>query len=255
MANNNSMRQWIRFVIDGIHTAIYRKFLRDQGEEGRLRRRIHERIRRLGRTYEDGNSDLIGYTYHPIPFEGFGTVRSHRAMCESRLRAILDNLVIEPGDWVLDIGANVGYFAFSLARLGALVEAYEVQSDTFEIGAALSKLHEADVLFINKAMSTATLRFLRPHYRVTLLLSIFHWIVKQEGEVGATQLLQDLCRRSEALFFEAPCNEDDAMYKHHWFSTEESCEEFLQTALPFAQITRLQTDDDWQGRILWMIKC
>jgi 2-polyprenyl-3-methyl-5-hydroxy-6-metoxy-1,4-benzoquinol methylase len=81
------------------------------------------RVKELGRTYEDGNSDLLGYTYHPIPFAGFEHVNAHRDECDARLRAILDALKVRPGDWILDVGANVGFFAFSLARLGAIVEA------------------------------------------------------------------------------------------------------------------------------------
>ena len=125
-----SMARLRQSAVQRLHrlkTRLFRAIGSRGSEEMELRRRIMSRIKELGRWYEDGNSDLLAFTYHPIPFPEFEHIKCHRREVESRLQAILTRLQVAKGDWILDIGANVGYFAFSLERLGAMVEAYESQ--------------------------------------------------------------------------------------------------------------------------------
>ena len=148
----------------------------------------------------------------------------------------------------------MGFFAFSLDGRGAFVEAYEPHSATFEIGAALAKLHESNVLYVNRGVSVAGLRLLRAHYRAVLLLSVFHWIVKQEGEAGASHILRDLAGRADMVFFEVPCEAGEAMFKHPRFSSRESVEGYLREILPAARLTLLAQDDSWGARLLYKIE-
>jgi len=171
------------------------------------------------------------------------------------LQAILTRLHVAKGDWILDIGANVGFFAFSLERQGAMVEAYELNSATFEIGAALSKLHKANVLYINKALGRESLPYLRPHYKAILLLSVFHWIVKQEGREGAAAVLRDLARRADLIFFEVPTSTSDGMFQDELFASKEAIESFLGETLPGVTFRELASDDGWGGRFLLCIDC
>jgi hypothetical protein len=224
-------------------------------EENELRRRIMSRVKELGRWYEDGNSDLMAFTYHPIPFPGFEHIKCHRREAELRLQAILTRLHVAKGDWILDIGANVGFFAFSLERQGAMVEAYELNSGTFEIGAALSKLHKTNVLYINKALGRESLPYLRPHYKAILLLSVFHWIVKQEGRMGAAAVLRDLARRADLIFFEVPTSPSDGMFQDELFASKEAIENFLRETLPGVTCRELACDDGWGARSLLLIEC
>ncbi len=252
------MNRWIQRAVlrlKRIETRFFRLLVRRAPAEKMLRTRILKQARRLGRFYFDGNSDIVGFTYHPIPFDGFEHVPHHRGSCEKRLNAILNQITISPGDWVLDLGANVGFYAFSLARLGAIVEAYESNCDTFEIGASLSNLYKCDVIYVNKPISVANLKYLRPHYKIILLLSIFHWIVKQEGRQGAIAILRDLAVRGDFIFFEVPSNPDDAMYKHPLFSSLDSVKTFITSTLPDAEIKSLEIDSDWMDRVIWQIDC
>lgn len=237
-----------------LKTLLARRFGPSRSREERLHARIRARVKALGATYEDGNSNLVGYTYHPIFFPGFDSVPAHRAACDARLDAIIGDLQPRAGDWILDVGANVGYFSFGLAERGAFVEAYEAESDTFEIGAALAQLHDANVIYVNRSVSARALPLLRPRYRAVLLLSVFHWIVKQEGESQALAVLRDLLRRSERLYFEVPCDSGDALYRHAWFSSPENVQAFFARELPSFEATRLGEDGDWAGRVLWRIR-
>jgi 2-polyprenyl-3-methyl-5-hydroxy-6-metoxy-1,4-benzoquinol methylase len=238
-----------------LRTALIRKALPRRTEEEALEFRIRRRIKELGRTYEDGNSDLVEFTYHPIPFAEFRDIKCHRKEAAARLKPISDRLQIKPGDWILDIGANVGFFAFSLERLGAFVEAYEVNSASFEIGAALSRLNKSNVLYLNKPFGTAAINYLRPHYKSVLLLSVFHWIVKQEGAERAAEVLRALAQRTETIFFEAPTSAEDGMFQHELFSSKEGIEKYLHAALPTATLTELIRDDGWGGRFLYCLDC
>lgn len=238
-----------------LKTRVFRAIGRQGSEEKELRRRIRDRVRELGRWYEDGNSDLLAHTYHPIPFPEFEHIKCHRREVASRLQAILTKLHVAKGDWILDIGANVGFFAFSLERQGAMVEAYELNSATFEIGAALSKLHKANVLYINKALGRDSLPYLRPHYKAILLLSVFHWIVKQEGREGAAAVLRDLAGRADMIFFEVPTSSSDGMFQDELFTSTRAIENFLHETLPGVTCHELASDDEWGGRSLLCIDC
>ena len=238
-----------------LKTRVFRAIGRQGSEEKKLRRRITDRVKELGRWYEDGNSDLLAFTYHPIPFPEFERIKCHRSEVESRLQAILTRLHVTKGDWILDIGANVGFFAFSLERQGAMVEAYELNSATFEIGAALSKLHKSNVLYINKALGRESLPYLRQHYKAILLLSVFHWIVKQEGREGAAAVLRDLARRADMIFFEVPTSSSDGMFQDELFASTEAIKNFLRETLPGVTFDELASDDGWGGRSLICIDC
>jgi hypothetical protein len=136
-----------------------------------------------------------------------------------------------------------------------MVEAYELNSATFEIGAALSKLHKANVLYINKALGRESLPYLRPHYKAILLLSVFHWIVKQEGREGAAAVLRDLARRADLIFFEVPTSTSDGMFQDELFASKEAIESFLGETLPGVTFRELASDDGWGGRFLLCIDC
>jgi len=249
----DQIRRGIIRRLYGIKTAAVRAFGRRLSEETLLRRRILRRINELGRRQEDGNSELVEHTYHPIPFPEFQKVKSHRLEMEGRLSAILSAVGPVDGEWILDIGANVGYFAFSLERKGALVEAYESDSTTFEIGAALSRLYRTNVLYINKPFGSTSLRYLRDRYRVVLLLSVFHWILKQEGLAAATGVLQSLAARADWLIFETPCTGTEGVFAHEMFSSEARLDGFLRATLPSARISILLVDNAWGGRNLYCI--
>ena len=241
--------------IHRLRTVLLRAIGQSRTEEERLRRRVFNRVKELGQWYEDGNSDLVAFTYHPILFPGFERIKCHRAEVELRLKAILTRLDIAEGDWILDVGANVGYFSFSLERLGAMVEAYEANSATFEIGAALSKLNKSNVLYINKALGLNSLKYLRKHYRAILLLSVFHWIVKQEGRNGAAAILRDLAQRADMIFFEVPTSPGDGMFKDELFASNAAIDEFLHETLPGLPSHELVCDNGWGRRLLFCIDC
>jgi FkbM family methyltransferase len=86
-------------------------------------------------------------------------IRRHRFMTDEKEYALLDTL-IAPGDWVLDIGANVGHYTMRMAELvgpNGRVIAIEPVPDTFTLLAANVRLfRHANVTLLNVAASDKT---------------------------------------------------------------------------------------------------
>jgi len=86
-------------------------------------------------------------------------------------------------------------------------------------------------------------------------LSVFHWIVKQEGREGAAAILRNLARRADMIFFEVPTSSSDGMFQDELFASQEAVASFLRETLPGAACDELACDDEWGGRLLVCIDC
>jgi FkbM family methyltransferase len=83
-------------------------------------------------------------------------IRRRRFMTDEKEYALLDS-VLRPGDWALDIGANVGHYTMRMAELvghSGRVIALEPVPDTFALLAANARLFaHANVSLLNVAAS------------------------------------------------------------------------------------------------------
>jgi len=244
-----------RYRYDWAKTKILRKILPKKDDRKRVIESIRRKVKALGSRYEDGNSNCRGYTYHPIVFPEFNNVAYHRDVsgCDERLKAMLSAVEIREGDRVLDVGANVGFFSFSMAKKGAIVDSVELQSESFEIGAALAKLYDMNVSYINKPISRKLLHHLDNSYKCALLLSVVHWVMKQCGREETIELLRDIAQRSEIIFFEVPSTAEDGMVVHEDFTSLKKVKSFLVEALPEHNATELLIGEKWGNRVLFKI--
>jgi hypothetical protein len=245
----------IRTRIDWAVTKLFRFIGPRQVGDEKIDSLIRKKIKTLGRQYEDGNSNCIGYTYHPIYFRDLGNVSCHRgeSACRERLECIEKEVEVNPGDRVLDVGANVGFFSFALASQGAIVDAIEAQTESFEVGAALSKKYDATVYFVNKPVSVEVLNHLDHHYKISLLLSVLHWVMKQEGKQKTIEILRAVADRSEMIFVEVPSDPSDGMVFHEEFSSLDNVRKFLTEALPDHDIEEILQNREWGNRSLFKI--
>lgn len=245
----------VGFKFKLIKTKVLEKAFHSGSDEEVAINRIRKRIKALGKRYEDGNSTCRGYTYHPIPFPEFQDARNHRdaSGCESRLDVLQSETQLGAGDRVLDIGANVGFFSFSLVNQGVMVDSVELQSDSFEIGAALSKLYKKDVNYINKPVSLELLNHLGHQYQCVLLLSVVHWIMKQKGKDETLAILQKISSMADTIFFEVPSSENDGLAYHQDFSSIESVRVFVSEAFPGRNAIELMQGKAWGNRVLFKI--
>ena len=83
-------------------------------------------------------------------------IRSNRFLTDEKEFAIVDRL-ISPGDWVLDIGANIGQYTKRFSELvgdSGRVVAFEPVPDTFELLAAnAQRFRQKNVTLFNAAAS------------------------------------------------------------------------------------------------------
>lgn len=86
-------------------------------------------------------------------------IRANRFLTDEPEYSILDKLIM-PGDWALDIGANIGHYTYRLSSIvgpHGRVVAFEPLRETFELLAANMALAPyANVTLVNAAASSST---------------------------------------------------------------------------------------------------
>jgi SAM-dependent methyltransferase len=153
-----------------------------------------------------------GHVYHPIPFPEFASLRSsaNEAAVEAKGRRVLG--VIDrrrsmglPSGRVLDIGANGGYFTFSLARTVDSVTAYEPTERYSAIGQTLARLRAPNVDWRGRPFSEAEIG--AETWDVALMLSTFQWITAGDERLEeGRELLRALSSATSCLIFEIGLN-------------------------------------------------
>ena len=169
---------------------------------------IHEIIAHL----ESDPAETGGNIYHPIPFPEFAhlktssdaeQVRAKWEMIQAGLRLAFPAGMA--GRKVLDVGANCGFYAFSLAQQGATVTAFEPHPRYGPIGEFLAAEKKLPVQWNAAAISAEAIRGRR--FDVALMLSVFQWMA--DGGKNLTAASADLRAVSESsdhLVFELGFN-------------------------------------------------
>lgn len=153
-----------------------------------------------------------GNIYHPIPFPEFAhlktssgeeQVRAKWEMMQSGLRLAFPSGMA--GRKVLDIGANCGFYTFSLAQQGAKITAFEPHARYGPIGQFLSAEKRLPVEWNHAAFSAGAIR--GQHYDVALMLSVFQWMADGgKNLVAASADLRAISESSDCLIFELSFN-------------------------------------------------
>jgi hypothetical protein len=142
-------------------------------------------------------------TYQELPWVGLGAGRRAEAttMRWARMQPIVEQLGVQSA---LDLGANVGWFTFTLARSGIPSIAVERDARFVRIGLyARKKLADPRASFLVMDLSPQNVRVLPPADCV-LLLSVWHHVVRDNGLPTATALLSGAWERTRrVLFFES----------------------------------------------------
>jgi hypothetical protein len=151
-----------------------------------------------------------GDIYHPLPFEEFRTLRiSSRASATERKWRLIERSLSRratlSGLTALDIGANAGFFSFSLAKRGARVDAYEPHAYYVSLGRRIVEATSLGVTWLERPLSPADLSGKR--YDLALMLSVFQWISEGNRRLDyAAEVLSAVAGSSRTLYFELGCN-------------------------------------------------
>jgi FkbM family methyltransferase len=151
-----------------------------------------------------------GDLYHPLPFPEFQSLRtSSRAHASERKWGLIERSMDRHGNFsgltALDIGANAGYFSFSLARGGAHVVAYEPHPHYASLGSRIAQATSLDVTWLQRPIAVADLDGAR--YDMALMLSVFQWISDGNRRLDhATEVLRAVYSSTRSVYFELGCN-------------------------------------------------
>jgi SAM-dependent methyltransferase len=156
--------------------------------------------------------EATGHIYHPIPFPEFENLRvsANREVVEQKGRRIRE--IVErrrslglPASSVIDIGANAGYFTFSLARIVESVTAYEPNERYSSVGASLAQLRAPNVDWRSRAFTYE--EFGDESWDIALMLSTFQWMTNgDENLAEGFRTLRRLSEVTQCLIFELGLN-------------------------------------------------
>jgi len=153
-----------------------------------------------------------GGAYQPVP--GLPVRKAKRATgTQSRwtaMRPVIERLGVRSA---MDVGANIGYFPIKLAELG--IPALAIDSDRRNVRTT------ATVVRRNRLDNVAVMEFelrpdtfgLLPTTDCTILLSVWHHLVREHGLETATDLMRELWERTgKVMFFDSAGNEMPGWY-------------------------------------------
>lgn len=178
----------------------------------RLRQRIpsQELMRRARRKLDDA-IDLVrlrldavpGGIYQPVP--GLPVRKAQRAIGTESRWAVMEPVIERLGvKTAMDVGANAGYFPIKLASRG--IPAVAVESDPKNVRTTTTAVRRNqldNVAVMELELRPDTLALL-PTTDCTLLLSLWHHLVRAQGLDTATYLLQELwVRTGKVMFFDS----------------------------------------------------
>ncbi|WP_217240994.1 hypothetical protein [Streptomyces sp. AC555_RSS877] len=177
--------------------------------------RFHQRIpphrlmRRARRVVDDA-IDLVRLRldalpdgiYQPVP--GLPVRKAKRAVGTGSRWAAMEPVIERLGvESAMDVGANVGYFPIKLAGRG--IPAVALDSDPKNVRTATTAVrrnHLDNVAVMSLELRADTLALL-PTTDCTIVLSLWHHLVRAEGFDTATHLLHELwARTGKVMFFD-----------------------------------------------------
>tara|TARA_Y100000034_G_scaffold40320_1_gene49684 strand:- start:584 stop:1219 length:636 start_codon:yes stop_codon:yes gene_type:complete len=162
------------------------------------------------------NSWQKAANYQGCPFKGYEKIRPHRKDHPKVFAAVLEKLKEEEYDLtdksVIDIGSNIGYFAFALRLKGAgSINLVERQG---RIQKAALKIIEIeglkDVQVLGRKMYNVEQAQELPKCDIVVYKSVHHWIKKFSDEKMAEAIFNEITREASLVIYE-PCNFGNAL--------------------------------------------
>ncbi|MFD9459547.1 hypothetical protein [Streptomyces sp. NPDC060027] len=141
--------------------------------------------------------------YQPVP--GIRVRKAKRSVGTGSRWAAMEPVVERLGvESALDVGANVGYFPIKLAMRGIPSVALESDPKCVRTATTAVRRNQLDnVAVMDLELRPDTLRLL-PTADCTLLLSLWHHLVRELGLDAATHLLRGLWTRTgKVMFFDS----------------------------------------------------
>lgn len=220
---------------------------------------IHELIAEL----EKNPIEKGGHVYHPIPFSEFDHLNTSLIKDEFLKKA---NLILEyiykkytcklEDLNILDIGANGGYFTFTLSNKVASVTTFETNIRYTEICQAI--IREKNINNVDWNHSPFYIDKLKKDkkYNVSLMLSVFQWMA--EGGANLKTAFEDLnyiSQVSECLIFELGFNSGNSAITTNKEDHYEALIDMLKENTVYTSFELLGTSEFWHGSKRYIVAC
>lgn len=218
-------------------------------------------INDIVRDLETQPIESSGHIYHPIPFPEFShlTTSSNRKQVNKKFDLITKALSELRPDGimnlsVLDIGANAGFYTFSLAQRGAKVTAFESDHRYGPIGHFLAAEKRLPVTWHSAPYSPDFV--IGQQFDVTLMLSVFQWMA--DGGKRQAEALDDLRAISGAsryLIFELGFNVGKSCLRTTKLNHYAELIRLLKENTPYIHFRLLGMTRLWKGAHRFLVLC
>lgn len=144
---------------------------------------------------------LCASEYQPIYPNFNGCDARKRDIFNQRWEAILGELSEFKEGSALDIGCNIGFFSFKLNELGYYVEGIDADpSNVFFCNSLIEHLGLENISFQKGSFDEARASHM-PSFDVVLCLSVFHHVIRANGDEKSRQILRDLIAKTRRVIF------------------------------------------------------
>jgi len=196
------------YVGQSLPVRFYRKSLRVVESTGKPSVEKKAAIDTLIEQITRANLETWADIYHPMPFYEFRDLTTQVTDDSSYGRLVM--ILTHCGDLakkrVLDLGCNVGFYSFSLAKRGAHVTGIDSRQDYIDIASEVSLLYDVPVEFLCEPVTRDFFKADNRRYDIALCFSMLQWVMDQRGMeygLGTLRALSDAC---ESLFFDIAVN-------------------------------------------------
>lgn len=145
--------------------------------------------------------ELYQLTYNPKKYP-FIKAKFYKRNCHDRLSAIRENINFSCIGSYLDIGSQLGYFVFDLAKLNKTMIAHGIEMNTIACAYSTSILflnNLKNISFSNTKINPEIVKKI-PKYDVISFLDVFHHIVFFDGHEAADEIMHQLYKKCNLYF-------------------------------------------------------
>lgn len=214
-------------------------------------------IKKLG-SYNPGGSSLYeGWAYQNFPnwihasIPELSLLRIHRNETNPRLSVILENVAIK-GKTVTDLGCNIGAFLLEFAKTGAECTGYDYDENNILFAREIAKQLNLPIDFRHSKISLDMIKQL-PKTDIIVYLDTWMWQVKQYGLEIAKEILFELSKKCDVLFFSSAAGQNSMARMEG--TNQTTIYNWLLQNTAFQKITKIYESrvSPWNGRNLY--KC
>jgi len=205
--------------------------------------------------------------YHELPFNIIQKV--DRKSLKQRIE-MMKKVYDFKGKKGLDLGCNLGGLTFSLAIEGAEMVGVEKNKPFVDIANACEDYHKlgckfenADIVdYMHSSLEVevvgVVVQFPQEHYDFCLLLAIWHWIVKQQGEKVGIEILKTISENCDVMFFEINFGHEEGINGSEETMTkigltnEQAVVDYIKKNTDYTEVKNIGKCMDWGNRITFM---